>query len=79
MKDVINLTPAQQEMLEHLSKVPGADVWDFLDAKTGRELQDLKLTRIVKARHAPKDGAMRQPYYGIKITAAGRKLLGRPA
>lgn len=65
----------QRGMLEHLSKVPGADVWDWSDAKIGRELEVKGLVRIVKARHAPKNGALRQPYFGIKISAAGRKVV----
>lgn len=70
------LEPAQHEMLTYFAGVEGADVWDRPQAHVCRELQTLGLLRIVKARGAPKDGAMRQPFFGAKITAAGRRALG---
>lgn len=66
----------QRRMLDFLVGVPGCDVWERFDASICRELENLKLVRIVKARNAPKDGAKRQPYFGVKITAAGRKAIG---
>lgn len=76
MTGSVTLTLVQQEMLQTLSTIEGADVWDYSDARTGRELEKLGLVRIVKARNAPANGALRQPYYGVKITAAGRKAVG---
>lgn len=69
------LTEDQITMLRALANVTGADVWGYRDARTGRELEKLGLVRIVKARNAPANGAERQPYYGIKIKAAGRKAV----
>jgi hypothetical protein len=70
------LTTEQREMLEYLCGVSGADVWDRPDAGVCRSLEPLKLVRIVKAKNAPKNGAARQPYFGVKITRAGMKAVG---
>lgn len=70
-------TPEQNEMLTYLDGVAGADVWERWDAKTCRELEPLGLVRIVKAKNAPANGAMRQPFFGVKITAAGRKAIAK--
>lgn len=71
------LTPQQREMLDYLSGVPGADVWEMHDAGVCRSLEPLKLVEIVQARHAPVDGAARQPYFGVKITPAGLRAIGQ--
>lgn len=55
----------------------GADVWGNFEARICRELEKLKMVRVVKAKNAPKNGAARQPYFGAKLTAAGRQALGR--
>lgn len=70
------LTDDQREMLDYLAGVSGADVWGSLDAATCRSLEPLKLVEIVKAQQAPKDGAARQPYFGVKITQAGLEAIG---
>lgn len=73
---VPELTSLERSMLEYLVGVPGADVWDRSDAAVCRSLEPHKLVRIVKAKNAPKDGAARQPYFGVKITRAGMKAIG---
>ena len=65
-----------RSMLEYLVSVEGADVWERAQAGICRALEDRKLVRIVKAKNAPKDGAARQPYFGVKITRAGMKAVG---
>lgn len=69
------LDPHQRSLLLELAAMPGADVWDRPDAYLCRQLEPLGLVRIVKARGAPANGALRQPYFGVKITAAGRRAL----
>lgn len=71
-----DLTAEQRKQLEYLVGVEGADVWAQYHARICRELEKLKLVRIVKARNAPENGALQQPYFGVKITAAGRKAIG---
>lgn len=55
----------------------GADVYDYQIAQTLRSMERTgsKLVRIVKAKGAPKDAAVRQPYFGAKVTAAGIRAL----
>ena len=73
---VPELTGDDLSMLEYLVGVEGADVWERAQAGVCRSLEGRKLVRIVKAKNAPKDGAARQPYFGVKITSAGKKAIG---
>ena len=66
-------------VLAELAAMTGADIWERYDAGFCRELEKHGLVRIVKAKHAPKNGALRQPYFGCKATAAGRKLIASGA
>lgn len=68
------LTPVAQELLVALSQTTGFDIYCFSQANAGRELERQGLARIVRAK-APPPGWQQQPYFGIKIKAAGRKLL----
>lgn len=70
------LTTEQVEALTYLAGVSGADVWAFDQARIMRELEPLKLVHIVKAKNAPSDGAKAQPYFGVKISARGRRAIG---
>lgn len=72
----ISLSPRALELLGHLATVPGSDIWSFDQATAGRELEQAKLVRIVKAREKPA-GHLRQPYFGIKINRAGRNWLSQ--
>ena len=77
MTDTVNNLDADQiELLEFLAGVEGCDVWSRHQAGVARSLETMKLVRIVKARNAPKDGAMAQPYFGLKITKAGERAIG---
>ena len=67
------LTEEQRRIMTQI--VDGADVYGYGEAMICRQLQRADLVRIVKAKNAPKDGAEKQPYFGAKLTAAGRKLL----
>ncbi|WP_341020963.1 hypothetical protein [Brevundimonas diminuta] len=69
-------TDDERAMLEYLVGVEGADIWNHAQAGVCRSLEGRKLVRIVKAKNAPKDGAARQPYFGVKITRAGMKAIG---
>lgn len=77
MTDIVSSLNADQiELLEFLHGVEGCDVWSRHQAGVARSLEPLKLVRIVKARNAPKNGALAQPYFGLKITRAGEKAIG---
>lgn len=71
-----DLNKDQRELLEYLAAVPGCDVWSSFDARLARSLEPMGLVRIVKAKNAPKDGALAQPYFGLKITKAGERAIG---
>ena len=75
MADLHKLDAGQWRTLRELADIPGADVWDRPDAAICRSLEKLGLVWIVKAKNAPRDGAQRQPYFGVKISAAGRRAL----
>lgn len=55
----------------------GADVYSRSIAMTLRAMasEQPRLVRIMRPRLAPKNGAVRQPYFGAKLTAAGRRAL----
>ncbi len=69
-------TPAEQELLQYLATVDGSDIYNYGDAVAGRALEAAGLARVVKAKRLPPATA-RQPYFGIKITAAGRAAIAR--
>jgi|GEM_PF-2798556 len=69
------LSASQIALLGHLAKVEGCDIYNYGDAVDGRRLEAAGLVAIVKAVNPPKNGAARQPYYGVAITAAGRDIL----
>jgi hypothetical protein len=76
--DAIVELSLSDEAIDLLKSVrTGADVWERWAAKDCRHLETLGLVRIVKARSAPKDGAMRQPYFGCVATARGKAVLQR--
>jgi len=74
MDHQIALSPVAHELLSALSETTGFDIYCFTQANAGRELERAGLARIVRAK-APAVGWKQQPYFGIKIKAAGRKLL----
>lgn len=55
----------------------GADVYGYEPARFFREVSHLNppLVEIVRPAAAPKNGALRQPYFGAILTAAGRAAL----
>ena len=57
----------------------GADVWSRRAAVICREMARSRppLVTIVKAKHAPADGAAKQPYFGCIATWQGRELLAQ--
>lgn len=71
----IALNPKELKLLEYLGVQTGCDVWNYGDAVDGRTLQQHGLVDIGKAQKPPKNGADRQPYYGMSINAAGRDWL----
>ncbi len=75
-QEAIGLTVAQQELLSHLATVPGSDIYAYGEAVDGRALEAAGLVRIVKAK-SPPAATERQPYYGIKINASGRRFIAR--
>lgn len=52
----------------------GQDVYSLAEARGFRELHGLKLARITKPRAPPKSVWAVQPYFGVKLTAAGLKM-----
>lgn len=70
------LTEAQLDLLDYLTPYTGyATVWSIIDARAYREMETLGLVKIGKAPDAPKDGSKAQPYFGVKLKAAGRSAL----
>ena len=67
------LSAQARELHLHLLAVPGCDIWSYDDARAGRELEAAGYARIVRARERIA-GHLRQPYFGIKLTAKGRKV-----
>lgn len=65
------LTDERRKLLKEIRF--GADVWNRKVAEIFREMEkeEPKLIRIVKPRMAPQNGADAQPYFGVKLTAAG--------
>lgn len=57
----------------------GADIYSHALALKLREIEqeEPELIWICKARHAPVDGAVQQPYFGCICTKAGRQELAR--
>lgn len=52
----------------------GADIWGYTNARNLRLIQrevNPKYIQIVKAMDAPKDGKVRQPYFGAIATKEG--------
>jgi len=71
------LQPSEVRLLEYLAQVSGTDIWGFGDAVDGRKLEQVGLVIITEAQRKPKNGAERQPYYGIMISDAGRDWLAK--
>jgi hypothetical protein len=71
----ISLKPSELKLLEFLGQATGCDIWNYGDAIDGRALQKHGLVDIGKAQKPPKNGADRQPYYGLSINEAGRTWL----
>jgi hypothetical protein len=69
------LTSAEKEVVKAVAN--GADIYGVGDAAILRRIQREVpgVVRIMRARTAPKNGAERQPYFGVKATAAGRRLV----
>lgn len=64
-------------IMNMLYRYGGADVYDRYLAVGFRsmEKETPKMIRIVRPRRAPKDGVAKQPYFGVKLTAAGRRFV----
>lgn len=69
------MTVVQRKLLLAIGR--GVDVWGYRDATMLREMSRMRpaLVKIVKARRAPRNGAMAQPYFGCKPTAHALRLL----
>lgn len=70
------LNPTEVEMLRQVQD--GADVWAYGPARLLRCVQAKapEAIRIVRAKERPA-GHLRQPYFGAKATAAGKRALAR--
>ncbi len=70
-----SLTTEEIEIIRAVAD--GADIYGYRDAlalrRVSREVRGV--VRIMRPRAAPKDGAAQQPYFGVKATAAGKRLV----
>ena len=71
------LTASELKLLEYLAQNVGCDVYSYGDALDGRSLERKGLVEIVKAQQPPKSVRAKQPYFGIKISDAGREWLAK--
>lgn len=76
---VVKLTDQELAVLRELEDIPGADIYDYNKAVAlrGIERRLPGLIEIGSAMKAPRDGAKRQPYFGVCLTDAGRQEIAR--
>lgn len=73
----IELKARELKLLEYLAQITGCDIWGYGDAIDGRSLQRHGLVDIGEAQKPSRNGAERQPYYGICINDRGRDWIAK--